>query len=776
MTDILSMNGILITLESLQSRSAADLVVYLGVTPMLPVEVVAQIKRFLERSPGKLGAICLVAPKFREALVASVTACDDFVELKARHGVASHTYLFSRDGGIADIDAIDAERRPRMLRRILTHLVRSRNGVLGASGAVHYAKPSQKHTDQFIRAGNVLVNSVEVEMIAWGCLSHFPDDVGFVYTDTGAINIVVASLRELLEGFRTATRFAVDSFGSYKGLNSFAGAKDGSIWVISATTSGNLAQKIRETQGIQSSQIFSIFSLGARGEPAVCHLDHDAQHNPHGFPSILSYPPDRCALCRAGSTPLWLTDEQFLVSDIAVTPYLPKRTDLTEDALLALRWLVEADVFRVSYQPNHHTDRSDIFLDLEPHAGSLLTRRPTTAETRSETLTRPRRRKMAFAKALAFRWGPIVRRPAATGLAERFRRRIQQSLPAAVDAIVHLDDPASKELALAVATYLSTRGLSPGLVAARDVTTGHLGTRVESLVVVASTVASGTSVIDLSRTLRSVASVKAISYFVLIDRSPTKERADQTQQSVTVTEDGHRYDYHVVVRLSLPDPAAGTGNPWDEETGLLHALLDGCSDEALRTTLEERRDALDRAKAQTHRGLRDELFWPSEDGTALSLSRGFVFLPKDFDESTVTQADAYTIIRCLLHSLRTRRNNDKEPALKQHPLNRKVLDVGVFYRFNDPILQAAVLRAAAQGELDYSYAGTGNQSTSARLLLLRVFKDPTAPAAEFALALAVGRLRITEEDKKLVLSEVAGLQQPLSDLTTAFLQTWSSRP
>lgn len=738
MNDISSRNGVLITIDALRPGSAADLVVYLGVTALRPPDVVVQIKLFLEQHPRRVESLCVIAPRFREATVANVFACDDFVQLKAGLGVREHACLFERDGGIAEIDAIDADLRPRMLRRILSEVVRSRHGVLGASGAVHYAKPSQMHTDQFIRAGNVLVSSVEVEMIAWGCLPHISDDVAFVYTDTGAINVVATAVYELLTGFNTATKFSVDSFGSYKGLETFAGTRDGSIWLISATTSGNLAKRIVEKQGVESQRIVSLFALRAPSETAVCHLDRDA-HNPNGFLGIQSYHPGECALCRAGSTPLWLTDEQFLVSDIAVTPYLPKRDDLSKDTLAVLHQLVGENVFRVRFQPNQHTERSDIFLDLQPHANGLLAQPPA-----------------ALAK-----------------LAERFRRRVQQSLPAAVDAIVHLDDPASKVLASAVVAYLSGRKVAPMLVAAGQLATA-LPSAAESVFVVASAVASGTSVIDLSRSLRPIQSVKSVSYIVLVDRSTTEERAKQTHQSVTTTEDGHRYDYHVIARLPLPDPSSVTTDAWDDESKILINVLENSSDDALCTALEARVKLLDDAKAQTQRGLRDNLFWPSESGTQLALSPGFVFLSKEFDPTKVSQADVYSVIRCLLHGLRTKAGDGKEPPLKQHPLHRKVLDIGAFYRFNDPVLQAAFLRAASPAELDYANSDIGNQSANARLLLMRVFKDRDAPAAEFALALAVGRLRITEADRKQVMIEVGTLRTQLGPVTMAFLNKWMS--
>lgn len=740
MSDFSSRNGIFVTIEALRPDSTAELVIYLGITSINVTEVVDQIKVFLECHPRRIDSICLVAPSFRSAIVKKLLDCDDFVELQARYGAKSHPCLFGRDGKIAEIDAVDSLRQPRMLRRILTAVVRSRNGVLGASAAVHYAKPSQKHSDQFIRAGNVLVNSVEVEMIAWGCLPYIKDDVAFLYTDTGAINVVASAVRDLLSGFGAAMGFSVDSFGSYKGLEDFAGTREGSLWLISGTTSGSLAKRIMEKQMVGPHQIVSLFSLGAPNETAVCHLDFDELHNPSGLPCIQSYPPDDCPLCRAGSTPLWLTDEHFLVSDIAVTPYLPNRDDLSKKTLAALHQLVGQNVFRVFFQPNQHTERSDIFLDLEPHSSGLLTKPPA----------------------------------AMPKLADRFRSRIQQSLPAAVDAIVHLDDPASKALASAIATYLAGRKLRPKQVASSMFVAHSFEPQPESVVVVASTVASGTSVIDLSRSLRAKTSVKAVSYVVLVDRSATDGRSHQTCQSVTMTEDGHRYDYHVIARLPLPDPSEVTTNSWDDETRILQRIIENSSDDTLRSALEARLDLLGKAKDQTQRGLSNDLFWPSADSSALSLSRGFVLLPNGFDPQNVSQADVYAVIRCLLHSLRTNGKDSNEPPLKQHPLHRKVLDVGVFYRFNDPVLQAAFLRAATPAELDYSNSDIGNQSANARLLLIRNFKSPSAPSTEFALALAVGRLRISEHDKKQVIEELERLKTPLDIVTMAFLNVWRS--
>jgi hypothetical protein len=734
------MHGIIVTWESLRAASSGqvDLVVYLGQTLEPSRSIVDRIKRFVDKDCRSAASICLVAPAFRKSLVDQVQEDDRFVDLKSRLGVESYAHLFGRDG---EIGGVAKDRREQFHRRVLTRLVRARHGVLEGAGAVHYVKPSGRHADQFIRIGNALASSAEIEVIAWACLPHLPMDVTCVYTDTGAINIVAAAILDLIRGFEpNATGFSIDSFGSYDGLKSFEAVKDG-LWLISATTSGGLAEKIREMHNAASGSVISLFSLGVSDGHAVCRLDVD-KTNPDGFQAIKSYDGDSCRLCRAGSTALWLSDEQFLVADAAITEYLPKRVDMPKTTLDAVHQLIGHGVFRVAFPLNRHSDNSDIFLDLEPHVGDLLSDAPQD-------------------------------RP----LARLFQRRVRQSLPAAVDLIVTLDDDASVAMGNALAQYVKKcGGREVRCVRAPDLRHLPEVDPPRSVVVAAASVASGTSVIDVSRDIRSIDSVESICYLVLVDRSATDKRASQTSGGVVYTEDAHRFDYHVTVRLPLPEPSAMARNPWDEELEFVQSLIERdefIADEETRECLEARKGQIEQAKSKQARGLKDGLFWKNGASEELGFSRGFVFLPTGFDRERASQADVYSVIRALLHSLRTVGNplaKGVEPPLKQHPLHRKVIDVGMFYRFNDPVLRAAILRAAAPGELDYSHPSTKEQSASARLLVIKAFRDRAAPATEFALALALGRLRLSEEDKQEVLRQTRSFT--LSPVAMAFLRAW----
>lgn len=88
-----------------------------------------------------------------------------------------------------------------------------------------------------------------------------------------------------------------------------------------------------------------------------------------------------------------------------------------------------------------------------------------------------------------------------------------------------------------------------------------------------------------------------------------------------------------------------------------------------------------------------------------------------------------------------------------------VLDAENFLRFNDGVLQASLLRAALPHELDYS--GSPEFSEVLREFLEKVFvnysKNYGRAAPEFALALATGRMRLTDTDKKLLIEKLSGV-------------------
>jgi len=76
-------------------------------------------------------------------------------------------------------------------------------------------------------------------------------------------------------------------------------------------------------------------------------------------------------------------------------------------------------------------------------------------------------------------------------------------------------------------------------------------------------------------------------------------------------------------------------------------------------------------------------------------------------------------------------------------------------RFNDPVLQACLLRASLPSELDYS--ASPNLSKLMKEFLSKVFarsdKEFGDAALEFAAAIAVGSLRLSRSDMETLIEE-----------------------
>lgn len=685
--------------------------------------VLEALRAFLDQDAIKPEAIHVIAGGHRTDTLQEVFDHKLAHGLRTGYDLSLTTHSFGPDGtlqGVANASTI-------ALQRVwLTQLFQVRGGLLSTNRSVHYVKPSEKHTDQFLRASNVLQLEAEVELIAWSCLRFLPSDTAFVYTDTAGINIVGASIRALQRDLAGEPRtFAIDSFNSYRGLKDFNGIQAHSFWLISATTSGGLAKQIQETTGADPKRILTLFGLGVESDQVVCLLDLDEVRNPQGLLPVRSFDPSAevCTLCAQGSSPIRLGDEQFLPRTTMVEPVLPGSRHLPKFLIDRLRRFMGRGVTRAHFDAEPSAaSQTDIFFDLQPLAENVSTKL-------------------------------LDRAPYANpALEDRLAERIRQSAPADTTHVVHPAEPASEALAQLVQAFLHQNGSRTVVtVSARDLTSEHGLDASATVMVVASVMATGMSIVDLSRRLRQC-KVQRIVYLVWLDRTPSERTSQQIQSHVRMG----NYDVHVLERLPLPVHAPAVGSAWARERELLLKIQDDAPID-FAPTLQARLNHLDDAKSNKVRGLKDGLFWPDADQSPLALSDGFVFLPRDIEPSEVSQADIFLVVCLLLHRMRT---NGAEPPLAQHALLRRVLDVGTFYRFNDAILQAAFLRASEPGELDYM--SNEQESMAMALFLERVFtKDTTGlgrAAPEFALALATGHIRLVRSHLRQLLEKVDACQ------------------
>ena len=177
---------------------------------------------------------------------------------------------------------------------------------------------------------------------------------------------------------------------------------------------------------------------------------------------------------------------------------------------------------------------------------------------------------------------------------------------------------------------------------------------------------------------------------------------------------------------------------WKREETLLNQLKNGTGARAIKKRLADLQS--------TDKGLRENAFWDSDDqkGNPLRLRQGFAFASDKLNVGNINAADVYFAMAEILQNARESETISKAKSLTAQELQQVVIDPETFSRFDDGIIQAAILRAAHDSELDYRDSRDLSESMSRILLeiLSGIGRAAGEAATEFLVALAIGRMRL----------------------------------
>jgi len=123
-----------------------------------------------------------------------------------------------------------------------------------------------------------------------------------------------------------------------------------------------------------------------------------------------------------------------------------------------------------------------------------------------------------------------------------------------------------------------------------------------------------------------------------------------------------------------------------------------------------------------------------------------------------SQADVFTTIAAILENLRSGDRVAQARRLTNTIYDRSVLSAETFTRYNDGVIQAAILRAAHPIELNYEDAPTESRLVADLIEhMAELAAVPQGEAlSEFLLALVLRRLKLCESDMKRLKEEVSG--------------------
>lgn len=199
------------------------------------------------------------------------------------------------------------------------------------------------------------------------------------------------------------------------------------------------------------------------------------------------------------------------------------------------------------------------------------------------------------------------------------------------------------------------------------------------------------------------------------------------------THNAAQHAFETVEDLFVPGPELS--NAWSAERQFLESTRVSWPSSA-KAALTKRLNRL----RNTAQNFTNDLFLSA--GPRLTIQSGFAFWTKK--RGKATQADVFFTMAAVVQGLRTQ---TKGEGLKNNWLQQTLMGPENFGRYNDGVIQAALLRACSPPELQYS---TDPPSSLEMMRLIKRVLDaahqPRGEAAsEFLIALATRRLTLTDE-------------------------------
>ncbi len=610
----------------------------------------------------------------------------------------------------------------------LRELFHRRDGLVRPSETTHFVHPSGKHSKAFIRVANLLVLGPEVMFVAMTILGRLDSDLEYICVDTSSIASIGHAAIELRRMFNsTYAPPTVNSFSSWPGIK---GAYDFSqpkktLALISASTSGNMARELVKSKGLLVDRVLILFALieNTTGVQVLCNLATDPRYAGTLGLVTKEYREADCPLCSAGSTAVHFAGDQFL-----------------------------ADATRhcgVTIIGNDISDKSKAFFGRYRFLGALGMRQVGNNATAVDT------------------YFVDVAKLKSSVFDARVKAACERHVAASTKLIVHPDDPGSTQLAADVATkYAPTSTGTPiKPIDASQLSELPTGSVKGGVLIVAGCVGSGGCLQSISRDLRDPAGDEPRTYLVGVAKHPQHPRHASLRGDLAYSSTDHKHTVVILEELTLPERHGPSA--WETELAILNSLI---GPESGNTISADVRDMVeDRiAKISDLADSVNTFFWAVPGGTVLALRKTFAFWDGDYDASQASQGDILFTVACVLENLR----DGPSPRLHRTAFHHGFIAPSTFGRYNDGVIQAAFLRAAMPGELDYS--GDEDASREMSRLLARVFTEWDSPRGEatieFLVSIMCGRMKLKAADLKRCLDALNGAPPLLATFRTCCQQ------
>lgn len=570
--------------------------------------------------------------------------------------------------------------------------------VLQAPSGYAYQKPSGSRSEIFLKPDLALKSSAVVAFVALGLFQRAftgkrekCEALQTVFVDTMAIAPVAYGLRDLLSLCGFDQAFNIESFHSYGGFEEVRRPLPRtSLCLISSSSSMALHEQWLTQKEVAKDEVVTLLTLNSATKLRDGALL--AIENPHG-PTA------------AGPTQLSIR--------IKGETFLPEQ----EPAKKVL--LTEQD---------HRCD-GDIGL-FHKYAGLSV----------FDIYRRPQR-SSSKVRSLYVDGATLIRQPEFNKWLEE---RLIQSVKAATRVIVYQDDSASLGLAQIImgfcTSHLGLKGLT--LVSAHELPRTGLAEG-DGVIICATVIGKGSQLLEISRSLRDMHKgprLYLVGYQVAEKRGELKTLRANLRHSKNVPYQVETYGSAAIGTQLLASFEQESEHYYraSEDLARLPGLM------------------VDRGRALGSASCVGELVLLPHGGSlrnSMRLRPGFAFWPEGFEPQPF-HAEVLATVAVLLQRAREHEALPDEKRLSTPSYRHVVLDPENFARFNDGVLQAALLRNAYPSELDYrgDYAASDFMKALIMRTLSRATQEAGEATLEFVLALRMRRLQLEEAHYSEVIS------------------------
>jgi len=588
----------------------------------------------------------------------------------------------------------------------------SLNSVLIRSGSIntatrgtHYIHENRAHSEQFIKINHATESSSDLILISFWLMNKIKkSEPRTLLVDTSGIYaIALMAARLAIEHGCWERHPQIASFGSHHGVQKLTqDAIAGAVALISISNTNALEDALA-LQGMPLERTISIFGSKNSGQGSngpLCIISP-----PISFDNY-----EKCEFCKQNSLAIHIHGDQFSLTPPRIKQIPIKGKDLPELAKQMFTGLSGLNTFRANVQlPSG--EKSLLQFDSRPLFSATLTSKIEAS---------------VFLKDLRMRWESSV----------------HQACTANLRLIAH--DESSSSLDLAEKIQESTAHLlctKPTLISIRDIPKQKRSPNMAAIVV-APHLHEGKQFLNASRSLRDIHPDGTITYLTLLHSQKTADDIKTLKTNLTYGQFGSG-TFQMKSLLSIPIECHPTNNPWYDELQML-LELQGSLDEQDTDTPIEIENRIERLQSINQEGMINDLFWPTPTGEQLRLRNDFALFPAALSEPVISQADLFATFLTIISNLRTNENHDDR--LGNSSYERSVLAPNVFDRFNDGILQSAILRAANPAELAYKTHSPNASKDIGDIFFHMTNEGPNAPAAEatpeFLIALNTKRMLV----------------------------------